>query len=227
MKVNHISDTHGYLPKLKGKFDMVIHTGDLFPNSPNFKSTDPDRNEKEAKFQEQWLYGILPEFKSWIGPYTFLFVPGNHDFIDPRKFIDILNDNGIKAYHLSDKITKINGLNFYGFPYINTVNSYTTWMYEKKGEEMMVEIRKMVDKCNSTFVDVIASHGPIYQCLDKNAENEECGNGFMRKALDFSIHRDMTPRFFLHGHIHEAQGLTLRNCMLVSNAATSQHIINL
>ena len=47
MKICHISDTHGTFPNLHGNFDIIVHSGDLFPNSYNLPN-----KQKEAEYQK-------------------------------------------------------------------------------------------------------------------------------------------------------------------------------
>jgi Icc-related predicted phosphoesterase len=47
----------------------------------------------------------------------------------------------------------------------------------------------------------------------------------MVNALDYKINKDMMPMAYLCGHIHESHGLTVRNGILVSNAAVTYQII--
>lgn len=220
LRLCHVSDTHGKFPPLYGRFDAVIHTGDLFPNSA--AAFNGNRND-EAKFQLQWLREHLGEFKSWLQGHPFLYVPGNHDFMASSCMEFELRKLGIEAFDLTDKTLNFKGVNFYGFPYVPYISGM--WNYECHFPEMQKEIDKMVSVINSNYVDVLACHAPPYKMLDLTMGNEIVGCQAMATALDYKISNDMMPSYYLCGHIHEANGMTVRNGMMISNAATTRHII--
>ena len=220
MRALHVSDTHGQLPRLYGRFDVVIHTGDLFPNSHHVMQGN---RVAEALFQHQWLQDELASFKKWLGGHPFYYVPGNHDFLASALMEQELAAEGIKVHDLTDKLLTFEGVNFYGFPYVPAINGM--WNYEREIPEMQVEADKMVEELNKTYVDVLVCHAPLYKCLDLSMSNQLLGSTVISDALDYKVSKDMQPTHYLCGHIHEAHGVTIRNGMLVSNAATTQHII--
>lgn len=222
MRGLHVSDTHGQFPRLYGRFDVVIHTGDLCANSHHVMNGD---KAKEALFQHQWLQDNMADFKSWLNGHPLLYVPGNHDFMPSIALEQELRSEGIEAFDLTDKMLTFQGVNFYGFPYVPAINGM--WNYEREIPEMETEVEKMVEACNKQYVDVLACHAPIYKCLDLSMSNQLLGSTVIANALDYKIARDMQPAYYLHGHIHEAAGVSIRNGMLVSNAATTQIIIEI
>lgn len=220
MRLMHISDTHGGFPRLYGRFDVVIHTGDFFPNSHH---VGQGNKTQEAIFQHDWLRQQIPTMKQWLQGHPFLYVPGNHDFLNADLMEHELRSAGIECLGLTDKITTFKGVNFYGFPYVPSINGM--WNYEREVPEMQKEVDKMVDALNGTYVDVVAAHAPFYKMLDLTMGNEVVGSTVLANAFDYKINKDMMPVAYLCGHIHEAHGMALRNGMLVSNAATTKHII--
>lgn len=220
MRVCHISDTHGKFPRLYGRYDAVIHTGDLFPNSHAAFVGD---RAGEMKFQLKWLRDNIGEFKSQLQGNPFLYVPGNHDFLDHNLMEFELRQVGVEAFDLTDKLLTFKGVNFYGFPYVPYISGM--WNYERHFPEMQKEVDKMVEVVNNNFVDVLACHAPPYKMLDLTMGNEIVGCQAMATALDYKINKEMLPNYFLCGHIHEANGMSVRNGMMVSNAATTRHII--
>jgi Icc-related predicted phosphoesterase len=220
MRLCHVSDTHGKFPRLYGRYDAVIHTGDLLPNSHHVFTGN--RN-LEMAFQLQWIRDNINEFKSWLGGHPLLYVPGNHDFIDSNLLEFELRSVGLEVFNLTDKVLTFQGVNFYGFPYVPSINGM--WNYERELPEMQKEVDKMVLELNKTYVDVLACHAPPYKQLDLTMGNEVVGCQVMATALDYKINKDMLPSYFLCGHIHEANGMSVRNGMMVSNAATTRHII--
>ena len=220
MRLCHVSDTHGKFPTLYGRYDAVIHTGDLLPNSHHVMTGN--RN-LEMKFQLQWIRDNINEFKSWLGGHPLLYVPGNHDFIDSNLLEFELRAAGLEAFNLTDKILTFQNVNFYGFPYVPEINGM--WNYERRLPEMQTEVDRMVAELNKTYVDVLACHAPPYKMLDLTMGNEVVGCQVISTALDYKISKDMLPSYYLCGHIHEANGMSVRNGMMVSNAATTRHII--
>lgn len=197
---------------------MVVHTGDFFPNSVAVFSGN---KTQEMIFQENWLESQASAIKEWLRGYPFLFVLGNHDFLHPERMEQLLNLYGIKATSLHEKIVTHESVNFYGFPYVPYINGM--WNYECDEEMMRDHLEDMTEALNKTYVDVVAAHAPLHGKLDWY--KGPLGSSCIANAFDYQIARDMMPLNYLHGHIHESNGVTLRNGMLISNAAVSQNII--
>lgn len=221
MRILHGSDWHGHIPKLLGNFDITISSGDFFPNSKYFTTDRP----KEIDLQYQWLKSKIPILKEYLWGRPFLFIMGNHDFCSPDRMEEILIKGGINAINLTDKLITYEGVNFYGFPYIPYYHGF--WNYECTPIEMYEHIKKMVNTLNTSYVDVLVTHSPPYKCLDLTHGNVEMGSTAIANALDYQLNEGMLPQALLCGHCHEASGITMRNGMLVSNAALRQHIISI
>lgn len=219
MRLMHISDSHGGFPRLNGKYDAIIHTGDFFPNSRHVF----DNKNLEMAFQLEWLRDSIPLIKAWLQGHTFLYVPGNHDFLNHDLMEMELRSEGIEAINLTDRLFTFQGVNFYGFPYIPAING--AWNYEREIPEMQIEVDKMVEQLNKTHVDVLACHAPPYKMLDLSLGNQLLGSTVIADALDYKINKDMLPSYYLCGHIHEAHGVSVRNGVVFSNAATTYQII--
>ncbi len=220
MRLMHVSDTHGKFPRLYGRYDAVIHTGDLFPNSHHVFNGNKNQ---EMAFQLQWLRDNMNEMKSWLQGHPFLYVPGNHDFLHSSLMEFEMRAVGLEAFDLTDRMLTFQGVNFYGFPYVPAINGM--WNYEREIPEMQKEVDKMVLELNKQYVDVLACHAPLRKVLDLSMGNELLGSTVISDALDYKVSKDMQPAFYLCGHIHEANGMAIRNGMVVSNAATTRHII--
>jgi len=221
MRLCHVSDTHGGFPRLFGRYDAVLHTGDFFPNSQWVRVGD---KVKEAEYQLQWLKDNISNLKQQLQGHPYFFILGNHDFVSPEKVEEVLLDTGVLAFNLTDKFVLYNGVTFYGFPYIPAIGG-NHWNYEREIPEMQVEVDKMVGVLNLNQIDVLACHAPISNCLDLSLSNQVLGSGVIAHALNYKIKTEMLPKYYCHGHIHEANGLTTRNGILISNAATTFHII--
>ena len=222
-RILHISDTHGKFPKLFGRYDIVVHSGDMLSNSYAVMN----RNiTQEIAHQLDWLTQNLNTFKTWLHGTPFLFIPGNHDFLHPDIIEQTLNAAGIKAINLTDKRVVYENISLYGFPYIPEIGG-NMWNYEREIPEMNIEVNNMLNVINKDYTDIIVAHAPLYQILDLTNGNYITGNTVMSNALDFKLNKDMIPSYYLHGHIHEAHGITIRNNMLISNAATTFHTIEI
>jgi Icc-related predicted phosphoesterase len=220
LRLLHMSDTHGYFPKIgRERFDAVIHTGDLLPD-PASLHDQMDR----AAFQSRWVENHIEDFQKMLDGKPLLFTLGNHDFIPPDYLELLFNQNNIKAISLEEKVVPFEGFNFYGFPFINSIDG--SFNYERTAGEMSEHADKMVIQLNEMPVDVIAAHAPISGCLDlAYHQNMRYGNAAMGVALDYKIDRGMRPDYYLCGHIHNDHGITMRDGMLISNAATTYHLI--
>lgn len=221
MRLCHVSDTHGGFPRLHGRYDAVVHSGDFFPNSHHVMTGN---KVQEAVFQMNWLESHVSDMKQQLQGHPYLFVLGNHDFLNPDMVEHFLNSEGVKAINLTDKVVTHGGVNFYGFPYVPAIGG-NTWNYEREIPEMQVDVDRMVEVLNKTYVDVVVAHAPIHKCLDLSYSNQVLGSTVIANALDYKLNKEMQPMCYLHGHIHEAHGLSMRNGMLVSNAAVTYQII--
>jgi Icc-related predicted phosphoesterase len=219
MRICHYSDNHSLFLPLYGRYDAIISTGDFMPNSHHVFNGDRD---KEARFQRQWLKDNIELLRQQLRGCDFLFVLGNHDFVDPEWMEQFLRSEGIMAYNLTNKLVPYAGINFYGFPFVPTIDGH--WNYERAIPEMQQEVRRLVDVVNNNRVDVLACHCPPYDCLDIDKETH-WGNRIMNDALDYQIDKDKLPKYYFTGHCHQNYGIRMREGMLVVNSATVQHVI--
>ena len=68
--------------------------------------------------------------------------------------------------------------------------------------------------------DVLVAHMPAAGLLDTD---ERCGYGHTALLTYMSTH---SPRLFMHGHVHESKGITSFGSTVVSNAATTWHVLD-
>lgn len=215
MRILHVSDTHGTWPELidPSTYDIIVHSGDGLPNRTR------GNLDIEPKYQANWVGHHAKRFKRWIGDKPFLYLRGNHDFIDP---CSILRAHGIEARGITNTRQEVNGVGFYGFPFVPYMCG--EWFGELQIPEMASAMSTVVERCNAGEIDVLVTHAPIYGLLDRGY-GEHCGNRVLNYALDYQLQR--MPRALLHGHIHEDHGLAEYAGMVVSNAATTQRIVEL
>lgn len=216
MIIVHVSDNHSVLYPLPKEGDVVVHTGDFLPNASRGK------REIEVPFQTEWLKLNADRIKNWIDNRPFLFSYGNHDFCP--NICDILQDHGIDAHDITSTVYEFGGLKFYGFPFIPFLAG--EWNGECFGDQMQREVRRIKDVILEHKVDILCAHCPIYGILDLYLE-EHCGNQQLADLLSYGIDRDKWPKALLCGHVHEGNGITDLDGMLVSNAATTVHLLDI
>lgn len=217
MRIMHVSDRHGSFPNLKGYFDVVVDSGDMLPDPPSKK-------ENLQKAQLWWLENHLNDFKKWLSGKPFLFTCGNHDWLNAELIEQTLNDNGIQAYCLHDKLVTYNNVNFYGFPYVPPITG--EFAYESVYDVMVDRVNALVDTIKKSYIDVVVAHCPPANCLDLDfKQNRRFGNIAMADALNYKLEEELLPCYYLTGHVHSSHGFMTINGMMISNAAMSQHII--
>jgi Icc-related predicted phosphoesterase len=220
MRIWHVSDNHGYFPELQGEFDVVIHSGDLFPNH----SFGPKRHwsimEMEKAFQTDWINNRAETIKEWVKEKPFLFCSGNHDFVDP---CPTLNEAGLTAINLNDKVTEFEGLTLYGFPWVPFIEG--GWNFELMDVEMRVEIDRMFEKLlhRNSRPDILVTHSPPYGKLDLCRPAGRLGNQFLANAISYSF--EQLPKLLLCGHIHSGYGIDQIDDCTVSNGAIGDLLV--
>jgi Icc-related predicted phosphoesterase len=200
MKILHISDWHGdfsLVPQIKElTYDIVVMSGDMIKNSSRVKT------ENEIS-QPKWLELNKGKFEEIVGSRPFLFCEGNHDFVDPTPIIGGIN--------ISYKQVEVMGYKFYGFPAIPFIKG--EWNHETLPKQMG-ELSHEVLAC-----DILVCHCPLAGLLDVAGY----GNGFLANRFNYELD---WPKAILCGHYHETHGITKIDDCIVSNAATTYHIVD-
>lgn len=213
IRLLHISDTHGALYPLRAtRVAAIVHSGDLFPNSG---AGPGERLRSESNYQENWIRGNAKRLANWTQGLPFLYCTGNHDYTDGEQ---ALRDAGVNATCLNDRIVTFADRTFYGFPW-TPAHLGTNW-----NDKLLVP--QMADRVAAIpEVDVLVSHGPLAGILDDDGYGVSAGCTVMRNAFDSRSFR--LPTAYLCGHIHESNGVTSYDGMTVSNAATTQIILEI
>jgi len=219
MKFCHVSDSHGYFPDLRGDFDFVVHSGDLFPNSNNgrYINKSRDKKQREIEFQRSWIRRKSDTIHKWLRSKPLLYCAGNHDFFNP---CDLLNELGVETIDLTNKSVEYAGYRWYGFPYVNFLVGEWNWELDKN--ELWQKTQWMMNKISGD-TDILVAHDPIYGILDESW-GEHIGNNFIQDALTY---RETAIKLYLHGHCHESPGFIRMEelDLSVSNAAYAPRII--
>ncbi|MGD8305109.1 MAG: metallophosphoesterase [Ignavibacteria bacterium] len=205
MKIDAISDLHGYKPTLAGG-DILIIAGDL-------TASDVERE--------------YDDFLSWLCNQDYakkIIVAGNHDqFLqdNPDWFAD--RDDSIE--YLCDSGTEIEGLKIWGSPYtpwFDGVNPLCS-AFMKPDYELEQHWEKIPDD-----LDILITHGPPWGILDQTIGRSRVINCGSRSLLHTIYHKD--PKCHIFGHIHEQgkKNLTFNdtiflNCSIVNEQYEPVH----
>ena len=194
MKVVVISDTHELheaLGVLEG--DVLIHCGD---SAYGF-------NRSAAQ---------VDRLDDWFGRQHFeriLVIGGNHDF-ELQKRVETNERLFRNADYLQDKAIQFQGTNFYGAPWIPELSG---WAFHLPADELCNRWDLIPDN-----TDVLITHTPPANILDRNSRGKACGCPNLRKRVI-----DLKPRVHCFGHVHasggtiELQGTTYINASLVNS----------
>jgi Icc-related predicted phosphoesterase len=177
MKIVALSDTHGFHRKIDvPKGDVLVYAGDF----------GADRIER--------FYQMVKWFKDQPHPIK-LYVPGNHDTLVERDWDESQKQlNGVGVDVLLNSGIKIDGVHFWGYPYIPPIIGY--WAFERDPDFRRYTVNKIPDD-----VDVLISHGPVYMKLDLSSTGHRCGCTILEKKVE-----EVRPKLFICGHVHEAYG---------------------
>jgi len=180
MKIIAISDTHGQ-HRAKSLIlpdgDMIIHAGDL-----------------STKGELSSVVDFLDWFSSLDYKYK-VFIAGNHDFWFEKatddKVQELIPENVI---YLNDSGINIEGINIWGSP----IQPYFyNWAFNRKRGK---DIKKHWDLIPQN-TDILITHGPAFSILDKTTRNDLAGCQDLLAKI-----KEVSPRYHIFGHIHEAYG---------------------
>lgn len=190
MKIDCISDLHGFLPPLPGG-DLLILAGDY-----------------TARVEiKQWA-----EFFSWMKKQNYrkkILIAGNHDnflekaFPKTQKEADELKEidewltelRESDFEYLCDSRTEFEGLKIWGTPWSLLFPEANPKCITFMGtEEQLEEKYEMIPN----DIDILISHSPPYGILDKSIRGVHCGSIALRNAM-----MKVKPRYLVCGHIHE------------------------
>lgn len=183
MNICAISDLHGYLPCNLPNADLLIIAGDVCPDDQGelFRSGLQQEDWYQDKL-EPWLIDLESKFEYVILTW------GNHDFLKPKyhspKHVTIVNEPGLVS---------IDEFLFYVSPLCLTLSG---WNYTANEEMLWWNYRNI-----PIGVDVVISHGPALDYLDKVKSGEHVGSRALKKAIQRS-----RPSYVVCGHIHESFG---------------------
>lgn len=203
MKILHLSDTHGgqfWKHPISPDIDVVCHTGDLCP--------DPPYSVDFISGQTEWIKSHAKDINKWIGSKPFVYVQGNHDFIEISEFVNAIKLTSTPLHLLGEQWCGMSEV-----PYING-----QWNNEADKYEMMA----VVDKVISANGTILLCHTPPSGIL-----SQQWGCSSLTLQL---MNRDHRYKAILFGHVHleHYQQITVGG-YLFSNAAvhTDDRSVNL
>lgn len=183
MRLVILSDTHG----LHNQFrcpdgDVLIHAGDC---------TDD--------IGQASLRNFLKWFESHPQKHKIL-IAGNHDGAF-EKWPDLaramVKEIAPSVTYLQDSGCEIGGYKFWGSP---VTPEFCNWHFNRERGEGIKRHWDMIPR----NTDVLITHGPAWNILDKGGFNEDhCGCRDLRDALE-----EIQPRLHIFGHIHYSYGHT-------------------
>jgi uncharacterized protein len=215
MRILTISDIHGQyeefnLEKLP-EADVILVAGDL----TNFGMRPPFsyrlQAERELEMARDWferLHAHCPRI---------LWVQGNHDIDMPDDFLEPfaqnIRDQSI-VLEFDDQSISVRGVSLtcaFDKPHLAQQWAFTT-------------INPLADSSAFDFGyhDIIVSHGPPLNCLDRTKFGQHIGSPALQKhVLEFQ------PKLVVCGHVHEAAGVQALGQSIVVNSARRWHCLTL
>lgn len=204
LRIAAVSDMHGKLrPEHLPDADTLIIAGDYLPNfsaSNGGRLLPPD----DARKQLEWLpKKFLPRILK-KGYRKIIVIAGNHDWVhefpgtapEARK---VLEDAGV-AY-LQDEPFEFEGVKFYGSPWQPW---FCDWAFQidERDELAGYPHSKAIWSKIPAGVDVLVTHGPPRDILDKAPGNRRVGCPILREQVFSRV----KPQVHVFGHIHEGYG---------------------
>ena len=190
MKLHCISDTHTKHREIElPGGDVLIHAGDIMSKD------DP---------------GQLLDFLVWFDEQSYthkVFICGNHDhvFEDNPGLVKKILRLFPKLNYLQDSEVTIDGIKFYGTPWIPTNHLGKAFSFLRDAHNLAKSHwAKIPDD-----TDILITHGPAYNKLDKIVKpvrKDQTKLNLGDTSLGERI-REINPQLHICGHIHSSQGI--------------------
>jgi Icc-related predicted phosphoesterase len=173
--------------------DVLIIGGDIAPDRPgNYRAQD------RAEWQIHWLD---TEFRQWLHDQSateIIGIAGNHDFgFELTKDADSDQLRDLPWTYLLDSGTEIDGVKFWGTPWVPNLLSWAFYGDAVKLEQTYGSIPK--------DTDIVISHGPPETLLDFTNHK---GGGHVGAPQALDMLDRVRPKALICGHIHEGFGKT-------------------
>ena len=218
------ADLHGQIPnKPFGHVDFAVFAGDILPHNANGKSVG---NSGDFNAQRKFLFEqFIPFAKSFDSPV--IFIAGNHDLIldfnkrKTRQFWYYREhiENSLKSaiegsnvHYLRNESKVINGIKFYGTPYVPFVRDVWAFQYPQYSSTQFAE---NLHSSIPEDTDVLISHSPVEGVLDKS-KGKNYGCSILRRYVQWKLNL----KAFIHGHSH-FRGIETHGDTIFVNGAIS------
>ena len=190
MKIQAISDQHGYLPELE-KCDLLLIAGDILPLAYQASPINT----------EIWLNS---KFIKWINDLQcqqVIAVLGNHDIAISSNMLDNISKqtkNKIEFLFNNHTNVIINGetLLIWGSPWCKIFGTWAYMATDDKLAEYYSSLPKGCDICLTHDAPAIGDIGVITQGSQKGVN---AGNKVLAKII-----KEKQPRISISGHIHSS-----------------------
>lgn len=194
MRLALTADTHGLLPNVEAS-DVLVHAGDLCP-------------DMEPQRQASWLRNEWMPWAESLPVKAVIVIAGNHDFM--FEYPGLMPARWPKRVkYLQDSGTVIEGLRFWGTPWVPVLRNWAFYGDDRKLDEVYDYV--------PDGTDVMVTHGPPLGHCDKTVPMFGSVNAGARQALE-TIKR-VRPKLVVCGHIHEGHGLSMVDHTTVENVS--------
>lgn len=183
MKVIATSDLHGALPEIE-PCDLLLIGGDVCPVT-----------DHRPKFQRGWLRSNFTHWLERVPAKHVIGIGGNHDYIFEE---DPTVPRSLPWTYLCDEYVDVDGVRVFGTPWVPNLPRWA--FYGGEDGCTIFKIGRFPEG-----IDVLLSHGPMRGFGDTVGPYYggpvDVGCIYMRERV-----REIKPRVFVCGHIHEAYG---------------------
>lgn len=176
----------------------IVATSDTHSEHHNIEIPDGDLFLHCGDATKKGTAKEIKEFLLWIDSLKFKYkviISGNHDELfsgNPRLARKMIPDNVIYLQHSE---TEICGWKIYGDPTVPRRGSAAFSL--PKGSQIMRHCRSMIPM----DTDILVTHAPPFEILDKNQKNVHAGCEYLRHRVNV-----VKPKYHFFGHIHDGHG---------------------
>jgi Icc-related predicted phosphoesterase len=175
MKIVMLADTHMQHEQAElPKGDVLIHCGDFCSSG----------NIYEFELFAKWFDNLNYKHK--------ILIAGNHDCCAEWNKLGIKNSL-VNTTYLENERTIIDGVKFWGSPVTAPFNE---WAFNWPSD-----MRKALYGLVPNDIDVMITHGPPFNILDKTDDGYSFGCVHLREAIE-----RINPKLHCFGHLHPSYG---------------------
>lgn len=195
MKIFATADLHGNriimdkLNEIDGKYDLILICGDI--GSKDIRGKTIQQFSEHQKEDANYFYSILEKMNT-----ESRFILGNDDWFE------ISHDKYLNATEV------IGGIKFIPFEFVSITPFKTN--REVNENKINYELHKLKADTNS----IIVAHTPPLGAGDILYSGGKCGSKSIRNWIE-----EIQPMFWLNGHIHENNSVTMIHNTIVFNSA--------